>query len=281
MEDIKEKEWVARYSGERIDLAENARRKGRHYRIQISKNLFLDAEDARHFEGRFINDGKRAGLVPNVRFAAGYRTNTCTTTGFSWIRIFATRDIKAGEELLLDYGSDFWDDITSMSTPATTTASSTTLSAPASATRPKKTLLDYWKRTAPTTTTKTHDTPPHATPVSNKQHAVPPSSTPTRHTSLASISTPPSTQWAATAFIPETPPSTNSPWAASAYIPETPPSPTTLNSCDHATPWHSSINNHIYHPNHIWAPQPPSPTILPTLSLSNHPTTYITNPQCP
>jgi len=65
-------------------------------------------ENNLHFEGRFINDGKRAGKKVNVRFAAGYRTNTCSTTNFQWIRIFALRDIEAGEELYLDYGDDFW-----------------------------------------------------------------------------------------------------------------------------------------------------------------------------
>ena len=43
----------------------------------------------------------------NARFAAGYRTNTCSVTDYQWIRIFATRDIKAGEELYLDYGDEF------------------------------------------------------------------------------------------------------------------------------------------------------------------------------
>ena len=107
LEDAAKGEFVARYSGEAIDKTENEARTS-HYRIKISKNLYLDAEEKHHFEGRYINDGKRAGKIVNVRFAAGYRTNTCSTTNHQWIRIFATRNIKAGEELYLDYGDDFW-----------------------------------------------------------------------------------------------------------------------------------------------------------------------------
>ena len=110
LEDVKKDEFVARYSGEVIDRIVNAARTG-HYRIQISKNVFLDAEKLHHFEGRFINDGKRAGRGVNVRFAAGYQLNTCSITNLKWIRIFATRDIRAGEELFLDYGPEFWDDL--------------------------------------------------------------------------------------------------------------------------------------------------------------------------
>ena len=98
LEGTKKGEFVTRYSGEAIDRHENASRTS-HYRIKISSNLYLDAERSHHFEGRYINDGKRAGKTVNVRFAAGYKTNICSTTGHRWIKIFATRDIKAGEEL--------------------------------------------------------------------------------------------------------------------------------------------------------------------------------------
>ena len=65
-----------------------------------------------------------------MRFAAGYgcRTYVCSVTNLRWIRIYATRDICAGEELYLDYGEDFWisnntfvspDNIHPMATPTT------------------------------------------------------------------------------------------------------------------------------------------------------------------
>ena len=106
MEDAKKGAFVVRYSGEAIDKVTNGSRAG-HYRIKISNNLYLDAENSHHFEDRYINDGVRAGKHANVRFAAGYNTNTCSVTGFQWIRIFATRDIKKGEELYLDYDNDY------------------------------------------------------------------------------------------------------------------------------------------------------------------------------
>ena len=74
----------------------------------MHKNLYLDAEDPDHFEGRYINDAKGSSFKTNVRFAANYRVNTCSVTGKKWVRIYATRKIRAGEELFLDYGKDFW-----------------------------------------------------------------------------------------------------------------------------------------------------------------------------
>ena len=44
----------------------------------------------------------------NTRFTANYTTNTCTDTGFTWVRIYVTRKIRSGEEIYLDYGYEFW-----------------------------------------------------------------------------------------------------------------------------------------------------------------------------
>ena len=112
----KESSWPDT-AGEVINHAENTTRKG-HYRIKISKDVYLDAELTHHFEGRFVNHGKRPGKTVNMRFAAGYRLHKCSTTNLSWIRIYATRNIQAGEELYLDYGKDFWRDADTL-TPAT------------------------------------------------------------------------------------------------------------------------------------------------------------------
>ena len=62
LEDVKAGECVARYSGEVIDQSENETRTG-NYRIMISKNVYLDAELPHHFEGRYINDGKKQAKV--------------------------------------------------------------------------------------------------------------------------------------------------------------------------------------------------------------------------
>ena len=107
LEDVKKGEFIARYSGEAIDKDECARRSS-NYRLKIHQNLYLDAESPAHFEGRHINDGQRSRKQCNVRFASDYNTNRCATTGFQWIKIFATRNIKDGSELYLNYGDDFW-----------------------------------------------------------------------------------------------------------------------------------------------------------------------------
>jgi len=57
-------------------------------------NLYLDAEDPKHFEGRYINDSRGSDFRTNVRFAANYRTNTCSKTGHKWVRIYASRKIR-------------------------------------------------------------------------------------------------------------------------------------------------------------------------------------------
>ena len=107
-EDANANEWIARYSGDPINRAECERRRHSQYRLQVHKNLFLDAVDKKHFEGRFINDARGSRYKTNARFAANYATYTCSLTGLTWVRIYATRKIRAGEEIFIDYGADFW-----------------------------------------------------------------------------------------------------------------------------------------------------------------------------
>ena len=78
MEDVKPKEWIARYSGEPLTKAESDKRPHSHYRVQVRKNLFLDASDPKHFEGRYANDARNSKYKVNARFAADYTKNTCS-----------------------------------------------------------------------------------------------------------------------------------------------------------------------------------------------------------
>ena len=80
-------EWIARYSGDPLTKAECGKRRCSHYRLQVHKNLYLDAADKKHFEGRFINDARGSKFKTNARFAANYATNTCSRTGLKWVRI--------------------------------------------------------------------------------------------------------------------------------------------------------------------------------------------------
>ena len=112
LEDVKKDQWIARYSGTPLTKAESKQHGHSHYRLQVHSNLFLDAKDLKHFEGRYINDATRSKFKVNARFAANYITETDSATGFKWVRIYATRNIKAGEEIFLSYGKEFWDNTT-------------------------------------------------------------------------------------------------------------------------------------------------------------------------
>ena len=103
MENAKENEWIARYSGTPLTAKENDRRRHSRYRVQIHKNLFLDAENQKYFEGRFINDARNSEFEKNARFAADYDTNICTNSDHVWVRIYVTKNIEVGEELFIDY----------------------------------------------------------------------------------------------------------------------------------------------------------------------------------
>ena len=87
LEDAKANEWIARYSGDPLTKAEHVQKSHSQYVMQVHKNLFLDAADPIHFEGRFINDARNSKHKVNARFAAGYTTNTCSITDHVWVRI--------------------------------------------------------------------------------------------------------------------------------------------------------------------------------------------------
>lgn len=65
--------------------------------------LELDAELVGN-EGRFINDYRNICAEPNVQF----RTSTDASVAV-WVDIFAMSPIQAGDEILVDYGTDFRD----------------------------------------------------------------------------------------------------------------------------------------------------------------------------
>ena len=77
----------------------------------VSNRRWTSRSHKRHFEGRYINDARKTKFKVNARFASNYKTNTCPATGLVWVRIYATRPIKAGEEVFLNYGAAFWRDM--------------------------------------------------------------------------------------------------------------------------------------------------------------------------
>ena len=160
MEDAEKGECIARYSGDPLTKEECERRKHSQYRMQVHRNLFLDAENPKHFEGRYINDARNSKFKVNARFAANYIVNICSVTGYYWVRIYAADKIKAGDKILIDYGEDFWTHIIAATAaarqnspnpdPATTTTSSQSLwAAPAPFPESSRTSMDSRRGTAP------------------------------------------------------------------------------------------------------------------------------------
>ena len=82
------------------------------YLLRISKNVFLDARDRQHCDGRYINCGRNTRMNINARFSASRTYNYDSASNTNWVSIFSTRDIEASEtaavEILVDYGDEYW-----------------------------------------------------------------------------------------------------------------------------------------------------------------------------
>ena len=76
--------------------------------VEVNKKLYLylDANGSGHMAGRYINDGVISNRVVNARLCASGSVYTCKITGRTWVPVMATRTIKKGEEILLDYGPE-------------------------------------------------------------------------------------------------------------------------------------------------------------------------------
>lgn len=72
------------------------------YLMYITRNAVIDALPATHTLGRYANDAKGLSRITGVRNNSEYVSegNRCY--------IEATRRIKKGEEILVDYGREFW-----------------------------------------------------------------------------------------------------------------------------------------------------------------------------
>ena len=114
-------------------------------------------QQTKNTKGHYINDARNSKYSTNARFAADYSTNTCSKTGFKWVRIFATKDIKAGQEIFLDYGEDFWEGIKTDPCQAHSANNVT-----------GKVSKELWVIPAPQNPSLT--TPGLSTPTSSKQH---------------------------------------------------------------------------------------------------------------
>jgi SET domain-containing protein len=106
--DIKKGERFLEYLGEIIDWNEcdvRAERDEGGYVFFVSKNKCIDAFNTTEALARYANDAKGLTKVKGI-------TNNCNYEIYKrrgWIT--AIKDIKAGSEILVGYGAEYWRDI--------------------------------------------------------------------------------------------------------------------------------------------------------------------------
>ena len=107
LEEARAGDRVARYTGDDL-TADEAAASESAYLFRVNKNLFLDAQDPQHENGRYINDGAIAGREVNAKFGAARYAAVCKKTGRRYISVRATKTIPAGAEVLASYGRGYW-----------------------------------------------------------------------------------------------------------------------------------------------------------------------------
>ncbi|HEY0030914.1 MAG TPA: SET domain-containing protein [Bacteroidia bacterium] len=106
--DIKKGERIVEYLGEIITEGELNRRAEKNdygYSFYINKRRVIDAFYFPEALARYANDAKGLTRIP------GLRNNCCYEIYNHKAYIQAERNIKAGEEIFVGYGSEYWSDI--------------------------------------------------------------------------------------------------------------------------------------------------------------------------
>ena len=106
--DIKKGERIVEYVGEIITEKELDRRAENDiygYAFYINKNRCIDAFYMPEALARFANDAKGITRLPGVTNNAEYEV----WKNRGWIK--ATKDIKAGSEIFVSYGAEYWKDM--------------------------------------------------------------------------------------------------------------------------------------------------------------------------
>lgn len=107
--EVKKGEIVCEYEGEIVpwSVCEKRAEEGHEgYAFFITKNRCVDAYFTKEAIGRYANDAKGIGRVEGLRNNAQYEIKT--RKGEKRVFIVATRTIKANDEVLVDYGKDYW-----------------------------------------------------------------------------------------------------------------------------------------------------------------------------
>jgi SET domain-containing protein len=107
--EVKRGEIVCEYEGEIVpwSVCEKRAEEGHEgYAFFITKNRCVDAYFTKEAIGRYANDAKGIGRVEGLRNNAQYEIKT--RQGEKRVFIVATRTIKANDEVFVDYGKDYW-----------------------------------------------------------------------------------------------------------------------------------------------------------------------------
>ena len=73
------------------------------YLYYVNRNNVIDAKPCKHHIARYANDAK------GIHQLKGVHNNCCYTIINNRVFIKALRTIKAGEEILVGYGKEYWD----------------------------------------------------------------------------------------------------------------------------------------------------------------------------
>lgn len=108
-------ERIIEYTGERITAREYARRYPTGfamYGLELGgrPRIFIDAADPKlSNEARYANDARKTGLQNNAYFGTvGVARRGHVQKRRRRSYLYAARDILPGEEILVDYGKDYW-----------------------------------------------------------------------------------------------------------------------------------------------------------------------------
>jgi hypothetical protein len=100
---VRRKARVAKYSARRVQRRPTP---GSEYNMRVSANKYLDGSSKQTHSGRYVNDARGSNKTSNVRF--GRQRKLYRADNRRYTPIIAKRNIPAGAELLLSYGSDYW-----------------------------------------------------------------------------------------------------------------------------------------------------------------------------
>ncbi len=103
---IKKNTKIIEYKGEIIDWKEYEKRVLEDkdgYLFYISKKRCIDAYSTPQYMARYAND------AAGIRRVAGLRNNASSQIFDNKCYIVAERDIKAGEEIFVNYTKEYWD----------------------------------------------------------------------------------------------------------------------------------------------------------------------------